>query len=728
MRLYTSLLIIFLLASTLVQAQEASVEKLFYQAVYAEQIDGDLDKARSLYEQILKAKPDDRQIIGKTLYRLGLISEKDGTRQALSYYAKVVEEFSEQKDLIELVQARVDKLEDVNTFIDPRDGHKYKYVKIGDQTWMAENLAYMPWVNPPKKQEYGIWIYDYEGDDVGEAKATENYQKYGCLYDWATAMALGPDYLEKQWDGDPENNQGLCPPGWRMPSDKDWMEVEHSLGMPDSVLELMWDRAGESYGLPPVGKYFRSSISWVSGGNGTNSSGFNALPSGWLNTEINQSFNKLGYETYYWTSTSDNYISGNNYPNFTSIYRQFVGYQTTRFSDQDDVNRDYSTRKSGNSVRCIKSSVNTKIEDQSIVFVAKATHQVIESTELDLSSGRIIKPTELWHHTSGVVWPSIIVGDTLFFVANNQKIIATNKVTGEVLWTTELEGRLFFWGQYDHNKIYLIISGTDSTNFLPGIVQAYGLKNGEKQWEIDVFGPFHKMLLNNNHLVIDGQKLLEINIATGRIDWEYFEEDNTRFREFQLDGDRIYTGKQQWSEDVGHGIIAIDKGTKKTIWQYNSNSRPSSNIQLSDSKILCGLYNGYFMSFDSDTGETNWKIYLGLSDFVSHTNRKFTIIHGSSSRNRVPKLICISNATGQIIWSKTVPFHASGFESTTINGKILLCSPRNNQIIGINIFDGKVNLTINLDSFPYSFIIENEKLYASTKDGLYCYDISKLIE
>ena len=78
------------------------------------------------------------------------------------------------------------------TFTDTRDGNTYNWVKIGEQFWMAENLKYLP-----EMAEYSIdslekpyyFVYDYHGTDVTEAKATENYQTYGVLYNWYAASA-----------------------------------------------------------------------------------------------------------------------------------------------------------------------------------------------------------------------------------------------------------------------------------------------------------------------------------------------------------------------------------------------------------------------------------------------------------------------------------------------------------------------------------------------------------
>ena len=114
--------------------------------------------------------------------------------------------------------------------VDPRDNHVYRTVKIGDQTWMAENLAYLPSVNKPSATvEATVPLYfvlNYDGEDVAAAMATEEYKKYGVLYNWYGAMNQenapgGSD------DAVPSGVQGICPAGWHLPSKAEWQVLEN---------------------------------------------------------------------------------------------------------------------------------------------------------------------------------------------------------------------------------------------------------------------------------------------------------------------------------------------------------------------------------------------------------------------------------------------------------------------------------------------------------------------
>lgn len=140
--------------------------------------------------------------------------------------------------------------ESEGTFKDARDGRVYKTVKIGKQTWMAENLKYKP--------GSGSWAYN---DDEN------NVEQYGRLYNWETAKTV-------------------CPAGWHLPSNEEWTALADFLG-----------------GSPVAGYKIRATTDWAYDGSskkGTNESGFNALPAG---IRSGGSFIILGLGSRFWTST-----------------------------------------------------------------------------------------------------------------------------------------------------------------------------------------------------------------------------------------------------------------------------------------------------------------------------------------------------------------------------------------------------------------------------------------
>ncbi|TLX75614.1 hypothetical protein E9993_08630 [Labilibacter sediminis] len=95
-------------------------------------------------------------------------------------------------------------------FIDNRDGKTYKWVKIGDQVWMAENLAYKG-----KDIQYipvgGRWFDNNECDGWCYYEDNPAYgTTYGVLYQWEAAKKSSP-------------------PGWHLPTIKEWRQLENYL-------------------------------------------------------------------------------------------------------------------------------------------------------------------------------------------------------------------------------------------------------------------------------------------------------------------------------------------------------------------------------------------------------------------------------------------------------------------------------------------------------------------
>jgi len=149
-------------------------------------------------------------------------------------------------------------------FTDSRDGHVYKWVRIGDQIWMAENLQI--------QTDSGSWCWENE---------EENCKIRGRLYDWETAIKVSP-------------------PGWHLPSDEEWKKMEMTLGLSREQADqegFRVDRDGLIAGKIKLIEAWRSEYEGKSIMI-TNETGFSAVPTGLYS---NGEFSHDGY-TGWWTS------------------------------------------------------------------------------------------------------------------------------------------------------------------------------------------------------------------------------------------------------------------------------------------------------------------------------------------------------------------------------------------------------------------------------------------
>ncbi|WP_396590307.1 FISUMP domain-containing protein [Allomuricauda sp. R78024] len=137
-------------------------------------------------------------------------------------------------------------------FTDSRDGQTYKTISFENAImgttviWMAQNLNY-------KVQS----SYAYDDNE-------SNRKELGLLYTWEAAKKA-------------------CPNGWHLATDSEWSMLVSEFG-----------------GIDKAGEALKSLNGWEEGGNGTNSSGFNALPAG---VRRNNGYDVQGYFGFWWSST-----------------------------------------------------------------------------------------------------------------------------------------------------------------------------------------------------------------------------------------------------------------------------------------------------------------------------------------------------------------------------------------------------------------------------------------
>ena len=200
------------------------------------------------------------------------------------------------------------------------DGYTYKTVKIGEQEWFAENLKTTVYAN---------------GEEIPYSRTDESWttQEMGmrCSYDHDEARSAQYGQLYNWYAVDDE--RGLCPSGWHVPSDEDWQDLEVFLGMSRADVSLTGDRGSGELG---IGTKLKAKSGWSDEGNGTDDFGFSALPGGLRGNGGN--FDAAG-DLGVWRSSS---------PSGGAAWERFLG------NDDPDIYRYYIDPRFGYSVRCLR--------------------------------------------------------------------------------------------------------------------------------------------------------------------------------------------------------------------------------------------------------------------------------------------------------------------------------------------------------------------------------------
>ncbi|MDI6401945.1 fibrobacter succinogenes major paralogous domain-containing protein, partial [Balneolaceae bacterium ANBcel3] len=219
------------------------------------------------------------------------------------------------------------------------DGNLYKTIAIGEQVWMAENLRvtrYQDGSDIPTGLSDEEWdnttngamaVYDHTHHLATHIRSEQEMEEaYGRLYNWYAV----------------DNNPGLCPEGWSVPTDEEWAALVafvESQGFPNNRLDP--DGAGNALKSrrqidSPFGEPWATDVHprWRSDDrhHGKDTFGFSGLPGGFHS-------DALGLFGYWWTSSE--FVE-------ESAWFRRLGY-STGFLDRVQFRKQY-----GMSVRCIQ--------------------------------------------------------------------------------------------------------------------------------------------------------------------------------------------------------------------------------------------------------------------------------------------------------------------------------------------------------------------------------------
>ena len=235
-------------------------------------------------------------------------------------------------------------------------GYEYATVPIGEQCWFAENLRSVNYANGDSihsKLTDSEWTSTRSGAFAiygeGNSPCNDPYDlgacgrgsaEYGHLYNWYAV----------------NDARSLCPAGWHVPSDEEWMTMEIAVGMSEGDAARMWfggiltydgygalndyDSLRVTRNVTMKGDYWRDERR-------LEQSGFSGEPGG-IRSWQGGGFEGLGDQGMWWTSTGhDNGSAGQ-----IAWLRGLHEIPSDTLSN--NVTRILYDGRAGLSVRCIK--------------------------------------------------------------------------------------------------------------------------------------------------------------------------------------------------------------------------------------------------------------------------------------------------------------------------------------------------------------------------------------
>jgi uncharacterized protein (TIGR02145 family) len=213
---------------------------------------------------------------------------------------------------------------------DPRDGQVYPVIRLGSNWWMGRNLdigtVLDPSVDPSNNGIIEKFVYP----------GGPHADLYGGLYTWAEMMNYGYE----------EGSRGICPPGWRIPTDSDWKDLFSLFRAQRVTQAVTYWITGEKF--IPDQKVVHNNYQTAGAVEklllDTGGTGFDAVLAGYRDPDggfSDRDYHFTGHTTTFWSST----LSGDNAIRVRLYRDENTDSDVIRFAD----NRRYAF-----SVRCVR--------------------------------------------------------------------------------------------------------------------------------------------------------------------------------------------------------------------------------------------------------------------------------------------------------------------------------------------------------------------------------------
>ncbi len=196
------------------------------------------------------------------------------------------------------------------------DGNVYNYIEIGGVKWLTENLKTTTYndgtpISYPGTQNQ-TWQAIAEGAYAWYENDEDNKNIYGALYNWFV--------IDPQTNG----NKNICPEGWRVPTDIEWLDMVENIGGFEVAAGNLKTKGTSKWDSPNTGA--------------TDKVGFGALPGG--ARQYNGNYDIKDRINGYWWAATD--------------IGPDIAWGRSMSHDSAEIGRLTYHKKHGFSIRCIK--------------------------------------------------------------------------------------------------------------------------------------------------------------------------------------------------------------------------------------------------------------------------------------------------------------------------------------------------------------------------------------
>ena len=218
-----------------------------------------------------------------------------------------------------------------------RDDNVYNTVELGEQCWMGENLRTTKYADGGTIAQGSMgssttasWFYPNNN--------ASNMDTYGLLYNYAAVMRNASPTQDN-----PSGVQGICPAGWHVPSDAEWVQLINYLGNQD---QYVCENSNTN-----VAKSLAGTTGWNGSSNvcavgntpaNNNITNFSGMPAGQCFPTMSMDESGFGNIAIFWTTTEA--------PNYG--YADMYGRQL--YCNNAGVGRSRYPTGCGYSVRCLR--------------------------------------------------------------------------------------------------------------------------------------------------------------------------------------------------------------------------------------------------------------------------------------------------------------------------------------------------------------------------------------